>query len=107
MTTQPSLRERLLARVGAALGLPRRSPDTHPELSPLLMPTMMKRFDLDHAALSDNNPDLARLLEGRCRECAVKGLCLEALAHGVTAEGARGFCVNASIFESLGPRKAS
>lgn len=105
--TRPSLRERILARVGAALGLPRRPPDRHADLSPLLMPAMMTRFDLDHAALRDNNPDLVRLLEGRCRVCAVKGLCQEALARGVGPEGAQGFCANASLFESLRPRKAS
>lgn len=105
--TRTSLRDRILERVGLAFGLARRPPDRRPELTPLLMPAMVRRFDLDHAALRDNNPDLVRLLEGRCRECVVKGLCADALAHGVTAEAAAGFCVNASVFESLRPRKVS
>lgn len=105
--TQPSLRDRILARVGAAFGLSSPPPDSRPELAPLLMPEMMKRFDLDHAALRDNNPDLAHLLEGRCRDCMVKGLCMDALAHGVGPDGAQGFCANAALFESLRSRKAS
>lgn len=103
-----TLRERIMARVAAALGLNNHpAPTGKPDLAPLLMPTMMERFDLDRSALSANNPDLVRMLEAHCRQCAVKGLCMDALAHGVTAEGAQGFCPNASTFETLRPRKVS
>ncbi|MFA7430515.1 MAG: hypothetical protein WCZ23_10195 [Rhodospirillaceae bacterium] len=103
-----TLRDRILARVATALGLePTVVPRGTPELAPLLLPAMMERFDLDRTALASNNPDLAHMLEERCRACAVKGLCFESLARGVTADAAAGFCPNASIFTVLRPRKAS
>lgn len=105
---QETLRERILARVATALGLPDRViPKGEPDLTPLLMPAMMERFDLDRRALADNNPDLVRMLESRCGRCAVKGLCMESLARGVSAEAAAGFCPNASIFTTLRSRRAS
>jgi hypothetical protein len=103
-----TLRDRILARVATALGLgPTALPRGTSDMTPLLMPTMMDRFDLDRRALEANNPDLVHMLEARCSACAVKGLCIESLARGVTADGAAGFCPNASIFATLRPRKAS
>lgn len=97
-----TLRDRIMARVAAALGMGDHPPPSgKPDLAPLLMPTMMERFGLDRSVLAATSPDLVSMLEARCRQCAVKSLCMDALSRGVTVEGAQLFCPNASTFETL------
>lgn len=75
----------------------RRVPDF--QAADVLMPVMMKTFEVNPAAIAE---DELALLESVCNRCEVVGHCWKAMRNGADAEACRGFCPNAKSFMAHG-----
>lgn len=71
----------------------RRVPDF--QAAEALMPAMMKTFEVNPAAIAEE--ELA-VLESVCNRCEVVGQCWRAMRDYVDAEACRSFCPNAEAF---------